>query len=322
MTSSKSVLITGAAGFIGSHLTEQCLARGWDVTAIDDFTDYYDPSLKHENIADAAEHPNCTLIEGDLLQLDLVSLLDGVTAVFHLAAQPGVRASWDEFERYVSLNVHATKRLLDAAREAPLDRFVIASSSSVYGDAEALPTNETLTLRPVSPYGVTKAATEHLAYVYWRNYAVPTVWLRYFTVYGPRQRPDMAFNRLISRALGGEPFEVFGDGEQTRDFTFVADAVAGTIAASQAGRCGVGYNLGGGATRSMNSVFDMLATLIDRPVECRYHERQTGDARDTAADIASARDELGYEPSVAFEAGLEAQVKWQRARQFTLEASR
>lgn len=311
--SSRSVLITGAAGFIGSHLAECCLERGWHVIALDAFTDYYAASLKRENISRALDHPDYQLVEGDLLEIDLRDMLREVRVVFHLAAQPGVRISWDQFNLYTRFNVVATQRLLHAAREIPLERLVIASSSSIYGEAETLPTSEDVLPQPVSPYGVTKVATEHLAQVYWRNFAVPTVCLRYFTVYGPRQRPDMAFNQLISRALAGEPFELFGDGDQTRDFTFVGDAVAGTVAASERGRPGRAYNIGGGSRRSMNSVLQTLGALLGTTVQRVHRGRQRGDARDTAADISRARLELGFEPSGDFQAGLKSQLAWQQA---------
>jgi nucleoside-diphosphate-sugar epimerase len=309
----KSVLITGAAGFIGSHLTERCLSLGWRVTAVDSFTDYYPRWLKRQNIAQAAADPACTVIEGNLLDLDLARILDGVAIVFHLAAQPGVRASWNEFQLYTTRNVDATQRLLGAARSASLERFVMASSSSIYGDAEMLPTHEDVDPRPASPYGVTKVATEHLAMIYWRSCRVPTVCLRYFTVYGPRQRPDMAFNRLIACALAAKPFDVFGDGNQTRDFTFVADAVSGTIGAGLSGVPGSAYNIGGGSRRTLNSVLETLGDLIGTRVERRYRDRQVGDARDTAADIGRAQRDLGYAPSFSFDAGLKAQLDWQRA---------
>jgi nucleoside-diphosphate-sugar epimerase len=316
--STKSVLITGAAGFIGSHLAERCLSLGWRVMAIDAFTDYYPERLKRLNLAVATADPDYMFTEGDLMDLDLGPLLKDVAVVFHLAAQPGVRASWDEFPIYTRQNVDATQRLLHATRKLSLERVVLASSSSIYGDAEALPTAEDVVPRPVSPYGVTKVSTEHLASIYWRSFGVPTVCLRYFTVYGPRQRPDMAFNRLISKALAGQPFEVFGDGRQTRDFTFVADAVAGTIAAAQSGRPGSAYNIGGGSRRSLNGVLDTLDALTGTPVQRHYVGRQLGDARDTAADIRRARSELNFEPSFDFETGLQAQLEWQRASLDTL----
>ncbi len=309
----KSVLITGAAGFIGSHLVERCLNLGWHVIALDSFTDYYPAALKRQNLAEVADDPACTVIEGDLLELDLAPLLADVTIVFHLAAQPGVRTSWDEFGQYTIRNVNATQRLLEAARRVLLHRLVVASTSSVYGDAETLPTPESVIPRPVSPYGVTKLATEHLARIYWRTFGVPAVCLRYFTVYGPRQRPDMAFNRLIRRALTREAFEVFGDGNQTRDFTFVLDAVGGTVAAGSHGRPGSIYNIGGGSRRSLNSVVDTLCELLGVRVAVNYRERQPGDARDTAADIRRAREELRFEPTFEFEAGLKAQLDWQQA---------
>ena len=308
-----SVLVTGAAGFIGSHLAARCLHLGRHVIALDSFTDYYPDEVKRQNLAHVADHPACTVIDGDLLDLDLVPILGGATTVFHLAAQPGVRMSWDEFDKYTVRNVNATHRLLEAARSASIDRFVVASTSSVYGDAETLPTPENVRPRPVSPYGVTKLATEHLARIYWRTFGVPTVCLRYFTVYGPRQRPDMAFHRLIRRALSEEPFQVFGDGSQTRDFTYVGDAVSGTIAAGKHGRPGAVYNIGGGSRRSLNSVVDTLRDLIGAAVTLDYGGWQAGDARDTAADISRARHELGFEPTCEFEVGLKAQLEWQQA---------
>jgi UDP-glucose 4-epimerase len=310
-----TALITGAAGFIGSHLTERCLSLGWRIVALDCFTDYYAESVKRENAAVLSEHPGCTFVEADLRadDIDLAALVTDADIVFHMAAQPGVRPSWDEFEVYTALNLDATHRLLEATRGAALDRLVVASSSSVYGNAEALPTPENVTLQPVSPYGVTKMATERLAHTYWLTFGIPTVCLRYFTVYGPRQRPDMAFHRAIAGALVGTTFEVFGDGEQTRDFTFVADAVSGTIAAAQRGIPGTTYNIGGGSRRSMNDVLAVLGELLGRRIDRTYGRRQNGDARDTAADISLARQDLGFEPSARFEAGLQAQLDWQQA---------
>ena len=253
------------------------------------------------------------MIEGDLLEVDLVPILGDVTIVFHLAAQAGVRTSWDQFSQYTIRNVDATQRLLEAARGASLDRLVVASTSSVYGDAETLPTPENVIPRPVSPYGVTKLAVEHLARIYWRTFGVPAVCLRYFTVYGPRQRPDMAFNRLITRALARETFQVFGDGNQTRDFTFVGDAVSGTVAAAKHGHPGSVYNIGGGSRRSLNSVVDTLYELIGVRVGLSYGDRQPGDARNTAADIRRAGTSWASSRHLSSGRGSKAQLEWHEA---------
>lgn len=309
----RRVLVTGAAGFVGSHLARRCIDRGWHVTAVDSFTPYYE-LVKRANAEAIAAHDACRFVEADLVDLNLPALLSEIDVVFHLAAQPGVRASWGEsFDIYTHANVTAFQRLLEAAKQTPVDRFVFASSSSVYGDAERLPTPEDTVLRPVSPYGATKAAGEYLAYLYFKSYGVPAVGLRYFTVYGPGQRPDMAFHRLILSALTGAEFKLFGDGEQTRDFTFVDDAVTGTIAAGDRGQTGKVYNLGGGSRVSMNDVIATLGRLVGAEVPVTRIERQRGDARDTAADTSRARRDLGFSPSYSLEDGLSEQVEWQRA---------
>ena len=307
-------LITGAAGFIGSHLTEACLARGWDVVAIDALTTYYSPTVKIDNARHFRAHPHCTFLEADLLEVDLGELMANTDVVFHLAAQAGVRASWGlSFDVYTKLNVTLLQRLLEAARQAPLERLVFASSSSVYGDAETLPTGEDQVLRPLSPYGATKALGEHLLHLYFRNYGVPTVALRYFSVYGPRQRPDMAFHRLIECALSGREFSLYGDGRQTRDFTYVADVVDGTLAAAERGEPGAIYNIGGGAQISLREVLGIVREQVGdlRVVE---HPGQRGDARDTAADISRAAAALGYAPSWDVPRGMAEQTAWHRAR--------
>jgi nucleoside-diphosphate-sugar epimerase len=306
-----NVLVTGAAGFIGSHLSQECVARGHRVTGVDSFTTYYDPGLKRANLAELDQCAGWSFVEGDLTEFDLDELLDGVDVVFHLAAQPGVRASWGQtFGAYVDSNVVAMQRLLEASRSAVLERFVFASSSSVYGDAERLPTNEQTPLQPISPYGATKALGEHLCRLYNRSHGLPTVMLRYFTVYGPRQRPDMAFNRLIRAALEQDEIVIFGDGEQTRDFTFVSDAVDGTIAAAEHGTPGSVYNLGGGARTSMNEVLTMIGELTGRELDVRRIAAQAGDARDTAADTRRAKRQLGFAPSRSLFEGLGEQVAW------------
>jgi len=308
------VLITGAAGFIGSHLVEACLTNGWDVVAVDSLTTYYSPTSKVRNASSFAHHHRCTYHEQDILDLDLGAVLADTDIVFHLAAQAGVRASWGQsFDVYTQLNVTVLQRLLEAARHAKsLKRFVFVSSSSVYGDAEALPTSEDQILRPVSPYGATKALGEHLCYLYFRNYDLPTVTLRYFSVYGPRQRPDMAFYRAIAAGLAGHEFVLFGDGNQTRDFTFVSDIVKGTIASGLNGVSGRAYNLGGGERVSMLEVLETIRREVGG-LEVRHEPSQRGDARDTAADISRAAADLGYEPEWDLERGLHEQVLWHQS---------
>lgn len=309
------VLTTGAAGFIGSHLTEACLARGWDVTAIDALTTSYSPASKVRNTVGFVAHPKCRYLEKDLLDLDLEALLEGVDVVFHLAAEAGVRASWgQQFDTYTQLNVTTLQRLLEAARAAPaLRKFVFASSSAVYGDAEALPTTEDQILRPISPYGATKALGENLCYLYYRGFDIPTTCLRFFSVYGPRQRPDMGFHRLIEAALTDTPFSLYGDGNQTRDFTYVDDIVRGTLQAATEATPGSILNLGGGARISMNDAIAIVAErfpnlLIERTASGH------GDARNTAADITRARRDIGYEPEWTLPDGLPAQLAWHESQ--------
>ncbi|MDV2495322.1 MAG: NAD-dependent epimerase/dehydratase family protein [bacterium] len=306
-------LVTGAAGFIGSHLTERLLQRGWTVRGVDAFLDYYPRPVKEKNLQGSLDHPAFTFVEADLVEADPGPLVDGVEVVFHLAAQAGVRASWGEdFHLYTANNIDATQRLLEAAARSPkgVRAFVFASSSSVYGDVEAFPMREDGPTRPISPYGITKLAGEALCALYERSYGVPAVALRYFTVFGPRQRPDMAFHRFIRAVLDGEPLHVFGDGEQTRDFTYVADAVEATIAAAERGRPGALYNVGGGARVTINVVIEMLARLAGAAPDVHHDEAQRGDMRHTVADITRARDELGWRPSFELEEGLARQLSW------------
>ena len=305
------VMVTGAAGFIGSILAEACLARGWEVIAIDSLTSYYDEACKRRNLAAMQSEPACTVLERDIVDLDIGALCRGVRYVFHLAAQPGVRTSWGQsFAYYTHANISATQHLLEGVKDSAIEKLVFASSSSVYGDAERFPTPEDVILRPVSPYGATKAAAEHLLHLYWRNYGLPSVSLRYFTVYGPRQRPDMAFHRLARAALGSAPFPVYGDGEQRRDFTFVDDAVSGTLAAAERGRRGGVYNLGGGCEASMNEVIRLVEELTEREVELDRRPAQRGDVRVTGADTTRARAELGFAPTRSLRDGLLAELQW------------
>jgi UDP-glucose 4-epimerase len=307
------VLVTGAAGFIGSHLTERLLGAGHEVVGVDAFTPYYDPELKRRNLAAALAHPRFRLLTLDLASDD-PARLPAADVVYHFAAQAGVRSSWGGgFADYLRHNLLATQRLLERyARESPA-RLVYASSSSVYGDAERLPTRESDLPRPHSPYGVTKLAAEHLCLVHHRNFGAPVVALRLFTVYGPRQRPDMAFHRFAEALLDGRPVEVMGDGRQTRDFTFVDDAVAAALAAAERGRPGAVYNVGSARPVSVLEVCDLLGTVTGLTPRLEFRPRVAGDAPHTAADIAGARADLGYEPQTRLEDGLRQQWAWQRA---------
>jgi nucleoside-diphosphate-sugar epimerase len=303
--------VTGVAGFIGSHLASALLDRGAEVTGIDCFTDYYPRSIKESNLAVNAGRLGFHFIAGSLQGADLGALLEEKTHVFHLAAQAGVRKSWGrDFRIYTDQNVDATQRLLEASVGRGLHRFVNASSSSVYGDAVSIPMREDARPQPVSPYGVTKLAAEQLCYLYHVNHGVPTTSVRYFTVYGPRQRPDMAFNRFIRAALKAEPITLYGDGEQTRDFTFVTDAVAATIAAGERGVQGRAYNIGGGSRVSVNQVCEILERIVGKRLDVRREPAQKGDMRDTFADTALAQEDLGFKPVVTLEQGLEAEYRW------------
>jgi nucleoside-diphosphate-sugar epimerase len=307
-------LVTGVAGFIGSHLAEALLARGGHVVGVDAFTSYYDPALKRRNVADLEGHARFRLVRGDLNELPLEPLLEDVDLVYHQAAQAGVRASWGrDFATYTRQNVDATQRLLEACRGKDLKKFVYASSSSVYGETTELPMRETANPAPFSPYGVTKLAGEHLARLYHRNFGVPTVSLRYFTVYGPRQRPDMGFHKFITALLLGKPVIVYGDGLQTRDFTFIADAVAANLLAAERGRPGGVYNIGGGSRVTVRECLDLLLGLVGQGT-VRYESRQEGDVTHTYADTTRAREEMGFSPRVPLATGLERQVAWQRER--------
>lgn len=302
-------LVTGVAGFIGSHLGERLVDSGVSVVGIDGFTDYYDPKLKRENLEGLVRSEGFRLVEGNLRELDLGDWLADVDVVFHLAAQPGVRRSWGrEFEIYLNENLLATQLLLEAVRDFGVDRLVLASSSSIYGDAERMPTPEDASPRPVSPYGVTKLAGEHLCRLYFSRFEVPVVMLRYFTVYGPRQRPDMAFTRFIQAVADGEAIEVFGDGLQSRDFTYVDDAVSATIAAGSSGRPGEVYNIAGGSQATVLDVIESLGELVGHEVAVRHLPPVPGDARHTSASIEKAAADLEYAPRTPLSEGLSRQV--------------
>jgi nucleoside-diphosphate-sugar epimerase len=306
----KSV-ITGVAGFIGSHLAEKLLLLGHEVVGLDKFLDNYPATFKQNNLANLRGHERCKLIEQDILTLDLNALLEGVDYLFHLAGQPGVRASWGaEFARYTENNIMATQRLLEAARGKALKKFVYASTSSVYGDTQDLPMREEGLTRPVSPYGVSKLAAEHLCYLYCQAYAVPTVALRFFTVYGPRQRPDMFFHIFMRGLLRDEETPLYDDGEQSRDFTFCSDIVNGVLGAAEYSGSGEVFNLGGGSRTSLLDVIALIERIAGRKARLKRLDRQRGDVRHTSANLEAARSRFGYVPAVGLEEGLTQQWQW------------
>jgi nucleoside-diphosphate-sugar epimerase len=304
-------LVTGAAGFIGSHLSGALLEHGAQVIGLDCFTDYYPRAMKESNLAHNRGRQGFRFIEARIQDADLPQVLDGVTHVFHLAAQAGVRKSWGkDFQTYTQNNVEASQQLLEACIGRPLHRFMYASSSSVYGDNAAIPMREDALPQPLSPYGVTKLAAEQLCYLYFANHGVPTTSVRYFTVYGPRQRPDMGFHRFLRAAIDGDPITLYGDGEQTRDFTFVRDAVAATMAAGDRGVPGRAYNVGGGSRVTINQVLEMIGRIAGKQLDVRREATQKGDMRDTYADTGLAKADLGFAPSVTLEEGIEAEYRW------------
>ena len=302
-------VVTGAGGFIGSHLCEHLLASGDAVRGVDAFTHYYSRGTKEQNLDRVIGQNRFSFLEADLLEMPLGPLLDGAEVVYHLAGQPGVRSSWgSDFPQYVRENVLVTQRLLEAAAKDPPHKLVYASSSSIYGDAQRFPTSERMRPRPVSPYGVTKLAAEHLCDVYRKRGAVETASLRLFTVYGPRQRPDMAFARLLSCAVRQETFELYGDGEQRRDCTFVGDVVKAMRDAATSDWTGVA-NIGGGQQVSMNEVVELLSGMCG-PIDVRRTAPSPGDVRHTGADTRLARHAFGYQPATTLEEGLSAMVDW------------
>jgi UDP-glucuronate 4-epimerase len=306
-----SILVTGAAGFIGSHLVDRLLTDGSDVVGVDAFTGYYSRRRKERNLASAIREDGFRLVEGDLLELDLDELLRGVRSVVHLAGEPGVRRSWGgNFSRYLERNVLSTQRLLEAVWRKDTPKFVYASSSSVYGPDPGYPVGEDHSRRPASPYGFSKLAAEDLIQLYVRERDVSATILRYFSVYGPRQRPEMALSRFISAAFRSRPVEVFGDGEQKRDMTYVLDAVEASVAALDAAP-GI-YNVGGGTRATVNEMIDAVGRVTGATVEVRYGPAVEGDVRSTWADPGRAARVLGYRPQVGLDEGIAAQAEWAR----------
>lgn len=307
-------LVTGAAGFIGSTLVRRLTADARSVVGVDSFTPYYERATKEANLR-RAESPLLTFVEGDLNEIDLTRLLDGVDVVFHLAGQPGVRSSWGGgFAEYTTANIGATQRLLEAAAGvADPPRLVYASSSSVYGDAESYPTREDALPQPRSPYGVTKLAGEHLVGLYAARHGLQTTALRFFTVYGPGQRPDMAFTRFLRAAVRDEPISLYGTGEQIRDFTFVDDIVDAVVRAASAPTApGTVLNVSGGGSHSVNEVLDLIGDLTGSSLRIERHATAPGDVSRTAADIGAITRELGWAPRTSLRDGLAAQLAWVR----------
>jgi nucleoside-diphosphate-sugar epimerase len=307
--------VTGVAGFIGSHLADRLVLDSHDVVGIDSFLPYYPRPLKEANLRTALKAANFRFVEGDLNDLPLVDLLADREWVFHLAAQPGVRSSWGrDFETYMRSNIGGTQKLLEAAAQTPsLRRLVFASSSSVYGNATSLPVREEAGLDPISPYGMTKMMAERLCLLYAGSFGVPAVCLRYFTVYGPRQRPDMAFHIFGKALLEGREFSVYGSGRQTRDFTFVADVLEANLAAASAPKVeGTVMNIGGGSRVSLSDAIRALEELSGYSARVRYQENARGDVTDTYADISLAGRVIGYQPRVSLREGLKAQLEYLR----------
>lgn len=309
-------LVTGAAGFIGSHLAESLLDEGWTVTGVDSFTDYYAAAAKLANLAMLEGREGFTFQQADLRTAQLAPLLEGTDTVFHQAAQAGVRSSWaGGFQPYIEQNIWVTQQLLEAVRASSVERFVYASSSSVYGSAPAYPTREDALPRPHSPYGVSKLAGEQLARLYADNHDVHTVSLRYFTVYGPRQRPDMAFHRMIECALDQTPFDVFGTGTQVRDFTYVADIVRANLAAASGDvPAGTAVNIAGGTSAALMDVIELIGELAGAPVPVQFTDAQPGDVQRTGGDTSLATGLLGWSPKVELREGLSRQIAWHRDR--------
>ena len=305
-------VVTGVAGFIGSHLAQSLLEQGSQVIGIDEFNDYYDSLLKYNNIVNLKEYSKFKLIQASIQDLDWQQLLQSVDIVYHQAAQAGVRSSWGNgFPDYTARNINATQVILEAAKQVKsLKRIVYASSSSIYGDAVTMPTPETLCPQPVSPYGITKLAGERLCRLY-GQFSVPVTVLRYFTVYGPRQRPDMAFHKFFKAAIDDKAIDIYGDGRQTRDYTYVGDIVAANLAAGKMPEAvGEVFNIGGGSRVTLIELLAMMERVIARPIRRNYLGRAVGDAHHTSADITKARQILGYAPQVSLLEGLTEEWKW------------
>ena len=304
-------LVTGASGFIGSHLCERLIKQNYSVVGIDSFIDFYPRWIKEDNISALMKNSSFELIPNDINSIDLNQLLERVDCVFHLAAQAGVRKSWGEnFSVYTKNNIEATQRLLEAARKNKIGMFIYASSSSVYGLTPDLPMKETSPLLPFSPYGVTKLAAENLSFLYFKNFGIPTICLRFFTVYGPRQRPDMAFHKFFDAIKKNKQIVVYGDGKQTRDFTYVGDVVEVTFQALEKGKPGEIYNIGGGSQTELNAVFPLFEKICKKKFKIKKTKTQEGDVAHTFALIDKAKENLNYSPKTQIEDGLQEEWRW------------
>jgi len=304
-------LVTGAAGFVGSHLCESLLNLGFSVTGIDSFTDYYSRELKKKNLLSLLKKPQFEFIQADINQIQLQDPIKNIDALFHLAAQAGVRASWgDNFSVYTKNNIESTQKILETCKKYKIKKIVYASSSSVYGNTPDLPMKETSPLCPYSPYGVTKLAAENLCSLYYKNYGLPIVSLRFFTVYGPRQRPDMAFHKFLKAIGENRPIEIYGTGDQTRDFTFINDIISATISAAEKGKPGEIYNLGRGKQEKLSEIFPLLKKICGKKVRIKKTNTQKGDVKHTLASISKAKKDLDYSPQFTLQQGLEKEWVW------------
>jgi UDP-glucose 4-epimerase len=307
----KKVLVTGAAGFIGSHLCERLLERGDEVLGIDCFTDYYSKFLKERNLERLLHRPGFEFLQKDLNDVDFAPLLENRPILYHLAAQAGVRASWGtEFDMYIRHNIQATQRILESLKGRTDIRLVFASSSSVYGKTTTLPTPEEIILTPNSPYGATKAHCEHLLALYRENWGLDYAALRYFTVFGPRQRPDMGFHKFIRAILENRPLDVYGDGSQSRDCTFVGDIVEATIQAGETRTPSQVFNIGGGSRKSLKYILEVLQDILGKRARINYALPERGDVPHTHAEISRSREEFGYNPRTSVEEGLRQEAEW------------
>lgn len=307
-------LVTGCAGFIGSHLTERLLNEGYEVVGVDCFTDYYPRKIKESNLSTALNNKNFEFINEDLLSMKEYPEVD---YVFHQAAQAGVRSSWGSyFETYLQNNIQLTQKLLEYYKHKNIKRFVYASSSSVYGDIDELPMNENCLLKPVSPYGVTKLAAEHLCSLYYKNYGVPTVSLRYFTVFGPRQRPDMAIFKFVNNIFNNREINVYGDGLQTRDFTYISDVVEANLLAATGDVAGEVFNVGGGNNITVTDLIKQIENAVGKEAKINYAEPQKGDVKDTLSDASKARKLMNWKTRVNISEGLEKFINWFKEHEY------